>query len=86
MYFENDKELYLIQNKYYGEQTLLNHKEVSDFLTRPLASLKKGTYKSKELQEVFNNAINDENYKIYLHFYVTNNSKTEDIANIVNGS
>ena len=83
VHYENNKELYLIQNKYYGDQTPLSRKEVSDFLNSPLASLKKGNYKSKELQEIFNNAINDEEYKIYLHFYITNNSKTEDITNII---
>lgn len=39
VHYEEDKELYLVQNKYYDEQTRLSSKELSDFITRPLSKL-----------------------------------------------
>jgi hypothetical protein len=85
VHYEEDKELYLIQNKYYDEKTIVNSKEVSDFLTRPLAKLREGNYKrSPELQKIFNNIKDDNQYKIFLHFYITNNNKTEDVISVIN--
>ncbi|HCN37248.1 MAG TPA: hypothetical protein DIS94_05995, partial [Bacteroidetes bacterium] len=82
--FQEDKELYIIQNKYYSKDTKLNSKEVSDFLTRPIANLKNGEYsKSPELQKIFNSIKDDKEYKIFLHLYVTNNLKNKDIDTIV---
>ena len=84
VHYEEDKELYLIQNKYYSEDTILSSRELSDFLTRPLAKLREGSYRrSVELQKIFNNIKNDKKYKIFLHFYVTNNHKTEDVNSII---
>lgn len=85
VHYEEDKELYLIQNKFYNEKTIVSSKEVSDFLTRPLAKLREGSYKrSPELQKIFNNIKEDNQYKIFLHFYVTNNNKTEDVISVIN--
>jgi len=71
---EDQKELYLIQNKYYNEKTALEYSSVVDqFLSRSLEHLHQGVYKrSKELQEIFSKYKNDEEFKIFLHFYVTN--------------
>lgn len=84
IHYEDTKELYLIQNKYYDEKTVLSEKEVSHFLTTSLAALEKGNYKSQELQYIYNTAKSDSNYKIWLHFYITNNKISEDITNIIN--
>ncbi len=84
VHYEEDKELYLIQNKYYAENTKLNSKEVSDFLARPIATLNKGVYKNSELQKIYDQAKEDKNYKIFLHFYVTNDSKNQDVTNLFN--
>lgn len=85
VHYKENKELYIIQNKYYAENTALNSKDVSDFLTRPIASLDDGEYKrSAELQKIYNQAKEDSEYKIFLHFYVTNNIKTGDITNLIN--
>lgn len=85
VHYEEDKELYIIQNKYYGESTKLNSKDVSDFLTRPVASLDNGNYqKSTELQKIYNRAKKDNEYKVFLHFYVTNNIQSEDVTNLIN--
>lgn len=84
VHFEEDKELYIIQNKYYDDNTRLSPKEISDFLTRPLSILKEGKYtRSIELQKIYNNIKNDDSYKIFLHFYITNNNKSDDIERII---
>ena len=83
VHYEDDKELYLIQNKYYGDATRLSSQDVSDFLTRPIATLKGGKYKKPELQKIFNAAQKDSDYKIFLHFYVTSDQKSGDVDNIL---
>jgi len=83
VHFEEDKELYIIQNKYYSVDTKLSSKEISDFISRPLASLEDGNYKNEELQSIYNKIKNDNSYKIFLHFYATKNNKSEDIKNII---
>lgn len=85
VHYEDDKELYIIQNKYYDENTPLNSKEVSDFLTRPLAKLEEGKYtRSAELQKIYLRAKEDSEYKIFLHFYVSNDKSSADIESVVN--
>lgn len=74
-FFEESKELYIIQNKYYGESTKLQEQYVvKDFLYRPLNTLEQNAYKrSKDLQIIFNKYKKDPDFKIYLNLYVTNN-------------
>jgi hypothetical protein len=85
VHYEDSKELFIIQNKFYDESTNLDRKHVTDFLKTPLSELKNGSYKRKrELQEIFNKAIMDDSYKIYLHFYVTNNKRNSTIDNLFN--
>ena len=84
VHYEDMKELYIIQNKFYDENTPLNREDVSDFLTTPLKILAKGEYKrSNELQKIFNRVHEDSEYKIWLHFYVTNNLFHNDIDNLI---
>ena len=85
VHYEDDKELYIIQNKYYSENTLLSSKELSDFLTRPLSKLEEGNYtRSPELQKIYSKIKEDKDYKIFLHFFVTNNKKSADIESLIN--
>ena len=80
VHFEESKELFIIQNKYYDENTNLSRKEVADFLQTPISHLKNNIYKrNKELQDIFNNAVNDPEYKIWLHFYITNDKYSDEI-------
>ncbi len=73
VHYEDTKELFLIQNKYYEEKTPVSRDDVSDFLYTPLRILVEGKYKkSPELQKIFNRAMSYSEYKIYLHFYGTN--------------
>ena len=79
VHFEENKELYIIQNKYYSEETKLDRKDVADFLTTPPSALKAGNYKhSSELQGLYSKVKDDEEYTIYLHFYVSNDKKNQD--------
>ncbi len=84
VHYEDTKELFIIQNKFYSEDTPLIRENVSDFLTTPLKVLLKGDYKrSNELQKIFNRIHEDSDYKIWLHFYVTNNILNKDISNLI---
>lgn len=84
VHFEESKELYLIQNKFYGEGTNITRNCLSDFLQTPLSLLKSNDYKkSYELQNIFNKAKDDPEYKIHMHFFATTNSKSDDINKLV---
>lgn len=73
-FFEETKELYIIQNKYYTTTKVDRNYVIRDFLYRPLNTLEQNNYKrSKKLQEIFNKYKKDSEFKIYLNFYVTNN-------------
>lgn len=82
-HFEDTKELYLIQNKYDSETTAIDSYEVSYFLENPLTALTSGNYqRSEELQKIFDRICGDPDYKIWLHFYVTNDRRSNDIDNL----
>lgn len=84
---EDSKTLYLIQNKYYSEGTSVSQATITDqFLSRSLEHLKQGNYKrSLDLQEIFTKYRNDEDFNVFLHFYVTNEfSQYAKIKNVFN--
>lgn len=59
VHYEDTKELYLIQNKYYDESTPVDRSDVADFLKTPLSILIEQKYKrSEELQKIYNGLIN----------------------------
>jgi hypothetical protein len=79
VHYEDSKELFIIQNKYYAETEVLPRGAVSDFLVTPLVCLNENRYKkSKELQKLFNAIKDDSDYKIHLHFYISNNNRNYD--------
>lgn len=85
VHYEDTKELYLIQNKYYDEFTSVDRSDVADFLKTPLSILLAGSYKrSAELQKIFDRIHTDSDYKIWLHFYVTNDLESNDIESLIN--
>lgn len=73
--FEDTKEVYLIQNKYYSESTAITADYVeNDFLCRSIGVLENGTFKrSTELQSFFNKYKDDSDFTVYLQLFVTNN-------------
>ena len=85
VHYEDSKELYIIQNKYYSPETHLSRKEATDFLKSPLSVLcNKGYKRSKELQKIFTKVSRDSEYKIWLHMYVSNRKvkSNEDVLNL----
>lgn len=86
VWHEDLHDLYLIQNKYYSEESPISKDYVmNDFLTRAIGALEKGTYtRSKELQDIYNKYSQEEDFHIYFHLYVTNNSaKTTNILDAI---
>ncbi len=84
-FYEETKELYLIQNKYYSEDSKLSSEYVkNDFLLRPLNALINGTYsKSKELQDIFNKYKDNKDFTVYLQLYITNNNINNEIESYI---
>ena len=84
-FYEETKELYLIQNKYYSDTSSLSVEYVkNDFLLRSINALKNGTYsKSKELQNIFNKYKSNKDFTVYLQLYVTNNNINEEINSYI---
>lgn len=76
--YEDTKEIYLIQNKYYGDSSNLTANYVkNDFLLRPITTLENGTYsKSSEVQNFFNKYKKHDDFTVYLQIYVTNNNRS----------
>lgn len=80
-FYEDTKEFYLIQNKYYSDDSVLSIDYLEDdFLIRPFNALKDGSYRrSSELQKAFTKYKNDPDFNVYLQIYVTNNKNKESI-------
>ena len=82
VWHEDLHDLYLIQNKFYSDGTNLSIDYIkNDFLIRALAALEQGTYtRSKRLQDIYSKYHEVEDFTVYLHLYVTNNTaKTQQI-------
>ncbi len=73
--YEDTKEIYLIQNKYYGETTCITAEYVkNDFLVRTITALENGTYRrSDDLQRAFSKFKESSDFTVYLQLFVTNN-------------
>lgn len=84
-FYEDTKDLYLIQNKYYTDSSRLSSDYVeNDFLLRPINALKNGTYKkSSDLQNIFKKFSNHGDFTVYLQIYVTNNFHCAEADNYV---
>ncbi len=85
-YFNEDtKELYIIQNKFYSENTKLSKNYIlDDFLNRPLNRLNNDQYKrSPELQKIYNKYKNDKDFFIYLELYISNENIDSEIGAII---
>ena len=74
-FYEDTKEIYLLQNKYYSDSSQITTEYVkNDFLLRGITALENGTYKrSDDLQKIFTKYKDDDNVAIYLYLFVTNN-------------
>lgn len=84
VHYEDSKELYIIQNKYYVLDGTVARTDVADFLNTPISVLKNNNYtKSSDLQNVFNKAKDDVEYKIFIYFFATTQKESVDIKNMV---
>lgn len=84
-FYEDTKDLYLIQNKYYMDSSRLSSEYVeNDFLLRPINALINGTYKkSSDLQNIFKKYFNHADFTVYLQIYVTNNIRCAEADSYV---
>lgn len=73
---EDTYDIYLIQNKYYSDNSTISADYVkNDFLLRAIHALENGTYKkSEELQSAFTKYKNHEEFTVHLQLFVTNNN------------
>lgn len=73
--YEDTKDIYLIQNKYYSDDSIISANYIeNDFLIRTITALENGTYKkAPELQNFFNKYKDDPEFTVYLQLFVTNN-------------
>ncbi len=79
VFYEETKELYLIQNKFYSDTTKIQAEYVkNDFVLRPINALKQGTYsRCEELQDIYNKYSSDPEFMVFSELYITNNLKNE---------
>lgn len=86
VWHEDQKDLYLIQNKYFDENTSISKDYIqNDFLVRAIGALENGTYtRSPELQTIFTRYSVDSDFSVHFRLYVTNDiAITEAIRDIL---
>ena len=78
--YEDTKDIYLIQNKYFSDATSITSDYIkNDFLVRGITALENGTYKkSDELQKAFTKYKNHDDFTVHLEIYITNNNRCID--------
>ncbi|MDD6703098.1 MAG: AIPR family protein [Clostridiaceae bacterium] len=83
--YEDTKDIYLIQNKYYSDNTKISSAYVkNDFLLRAIHALENGTYtKSEELQNAFTKMKNEPDFTVHLQLFVSNNLHNQEADNYV---
>lgn len=83
--YEDTNDVYLIQNKYYSDDTMISTQYIrDDFLIRGITALENGNYKHcRELQKYFTKNKNRQDFRVYLQIYITNNSKNMKAEKIV---
>lgn len=84
-FYEDTKELFLIQNKYYSEKNKLDVNYIKNtFLLTGITALENGTYnRSEELQKIFDKYKNDSEFTVYLELYITNDEKSKEIEEYI---
>ena len=86
VWHEDSNDLYIIQNKYYSEgNNPTSDYIIKNYVGRAISSLDNNQYKrSQILQNIYNQHKDDDNFSIYFHLYVTNNScKTASVISAI---
>lgn len=80
VWHEDQKDLYLIQNKFYDENTTISLDYIqNDFLVRAIGALENGTYnRSVELQTIFTKYSDAPDFAVHFRLYVTNDVAITD--------
>lgn len=82
--YEEIKELHIIQNKFYSTNTTIKSSDIADYLHNTIRDLDSGKYnKNLELQKIFYEIKEDDEYKIFFYLYITNDNNDAEIARIV---
>lgn len=80
VWHEEAKDLYLIQNKYYSDDTPLTKSYFNTSIQDGYGQLLEGTYaRSNELQTIFNKYRTDPDFYVYHYYYVTNNNRSDSV-------
>lgn len=84
--YEDTKEVYLIQNKYYSDASTIRADYIkNDFLIRGITALENGTYdKCEELQSFFTKYKDHGDFTVYLQVFVTNNKHVKEAEEYIN--
>ena len=81
-WYEDTKELFIIQNKYYTTTKIQDEYVKNNFLITPLATLNNGTYtRCPELQDIYTKNKDKDGFTVHLQIYITNdlrNSKADE--------
>ena len=87
VWHEDQRDLYLIQNKCYSDGSTLSLDYVqNDFLVRAIGALENGTYKrNPELQKIFSKYCSESDFSVHFRLYVTNDTTiTSEITKAIN--
>lgn len=77
-WYEDTKELYIIQNKFYTTTKISEDYVKNNFLILPLQTLENGTYtRCPELQHIYNQNKDHEKFTVHLQIYISNNLKND---------
>ena len=83
-WYEDTKELFIIQNKYYTTAKIQDDYVKNNFLITPLSALKNGTYtRSEELQKIYTQNKDHPDFTVRLQIYVTNNLRNPKVDDAI---
>ena len=83
-WYEDTKELFIIQNKYYTNTKISDDYVKNNFLITPLTALKNGTYvRSDELQKIYAQNKDHPDFTVRLQIYVTNNLRNPKVDDVI---
>ncbi len=83
-FYDDTKELYLIQNKYYNKTKLSGSYLNDDVFSRSINLLKMNEYNHcPKLQQIYNENKNNPKFKVYIEIYVTNNDIDKSVTDAI---
>lgn len=84
VWHEEEKDLYLIQNKYYNDDSTFTSSYFNNAVEDGYQQLCNNTYHhSPDLQAIFSKNSGDEDFYVYHYFYVTNDKESDSVKEAV---